>query len=78
MARDFDWETWADGLVNTGYEVSQPDAGADGSWPITVSSARPGDTFPTVRMSIAPDLIAEGPDAGTMIVRPGRSVMFLR
>ena len=69
----------ADAVVNTGYELSQPHA--DGSRPVTVSSARSDDTFPTVRMGVAPDLITEGPDAdgrGTLIVRPGRSVMFLR
>ena len=80
-ARDFDWETWADGLVNAGYEVSQPDAGADGGWPVTVSSPRPGDRFLPVRMGIAPDLVTEGTDAdgrAIRIIRPWRNVMFIR
>ena len=81
LAREIDWETWADAVVNTGCELSQPDVGADGGRPVTVSSARPGGTFPAVRMGIAPYLITEGSDAdgrGTLIVCPGRIVMFLR
>ena len=62
-ARDFDWETWPDGLVNAGYEVSQPDIGAAGNWPITVSPAGSADMFLPVHMSIAPDLIPSDPDA---------------
>ena len=76
QARGFDWEEWADGAGLAGYDLAQPAASEDGSWPITVTVRDPGDSFLMVRMSVPPALLSAAPDEVT--IRPWREVIFVR
>ena len=75
-AREIDWEEWADRTGNAGYELAQPAASEDGSWPITVTARDPGDSFLMVRMSVPSALLSAAPDH--VIIRPWREVIFIR